>query len=172
VRGRVFAYGTLLTGTPDPALEAWRRRALRRAPRATVPGRLVDLGPYPGLLPPRRRGERVQGRLLALAPGILERLDRYEDHRPAAPARGEYRRLALRARLPSGREVPCWVYLYQGRRRGRPLPGGRWPPRPGRRSSRPILPSPPPKPGMEQARDGTSQGWNQPGMEPASDRIS
>ncbi|ROR32143.1 gamma-glutamylcyclotransferase family protein [Inmirania thermothiophila] len=117
----LFVYGTLASGPLPPALRRVLARHARDLGPATVRGRLLDLGPWPGWIP--EGAGRVHGRVLALARArwTLPLIDRYED-----PAGREFVRVATRARLAHGRELPCLAYAWRGRRRGRPLPSGRW----------------------------------------------
>lgn len=85
--------------------------------RATAAGRLLDLGPYPGLV---AGPGRVRGELYRLeAPGLLPVLDRAEGPRFA---RG--RTLVTR---PGGGRARAWVYRYVGPPGGAPaVAGGDW----------------------------------------------
>jgi gamma-glutamylcyclotransferase (GGCT)/AIG2-like uncharacterized protein YtfP len=80
-------------------------------------GRLVDLGPYPGLIPPKSPDDWVCGQVYVLRnPGrALMRLDEYEG---CAPGTGNehrsFRRALGKAVLESGRTVSAWVYVYEG----------------------------------------------------------
>lgn len=95
---------------------------------ASISGRLYTLGAYPALGPPQRAAERVYGRLYGrLDKGLLATLDRLEDHRPHAPAHGEYRRVACCARLADGTALRAWAYRYnRPLPAARRLPSGRW----------------------------------------------
>jgi gamma-glutamylcyclotransferase (GGCT)/AIG2-like uncharacterized protein YtfP len=115
------AYGTLRT----PAV----RRRLGLAGGLVVlgpcrmPGRLVDLGAYPGLV---GGPGVVHGELLAVAdPAVLAALDAYEGWNPHAPAASLFRREAVTLAAPAG--VRAWTYRYNRDPRGAAsIPGGDW----------------------------------------------
>ncbi len=80
-----------------------------------VRGRLLDLGPYPGLIDGRRT---VRGEVYRIdTPEVLPALDREEgynfDRRPATVTLG------------SGRRALAWAYWYRGpQHRAVPIPDG------------------------------------------------
>lgn len=122
----LFVYGTLLPHAPAH----WLLAGLTDHGAASVAGRLYTLGAYPALRPAPGSGERVHGRLYGgLDARTLAVLDRFEDFRPHAPARGEYRRVACTVRLADGRTRRAWTYRHNrawpARRR---VPDGRWRP--------------------------------------------
>jgi gamma-glutamylcyclotransferase (GGCT)/AIG2-like uncharacterized protein YtfP len=82
---------------------------------ATVAGRLVDLGRYPGLID---GAGRVKGELYRLDdPELLPVLDREEGYNFA-------RSIAI-VTLAGGRRLRAWVYRYRGpRERAVPIPHG------------------------------------------------
>jgi gamma-glutamylcyclotransferase (GGCT)/AIG2-like uncharacterized protein YtfP len=100
-----------------------RGYALHRvlAPRATlvgegtVPGRLLDLHRYPGLIIGRGR---VRGELYRLeAPEVLPVLDREEGY--------NFARGRTTVTLEGGRRARAWIYRYRGpRERAIPIPHG------------------------------------------------
>lgn len=110
----LFVYGTLR--------RALDRAAYRKllAPRttyvgpATCPGRLYDLGSYPGLVAPRHESERVRGEVHRLHADqrdqTLTLLDRYEGCDQPDPA---YERVRCRATLADGSSIPVWMYRYR-----------------------------------------------------------
>lgn len=130
----LFIYGTL---HPDraPAAIAPTARLLRPfgkppANRATMQGRLYDLGPYPGVVLSDNPSETVEGELFLLPdrllpnslhpdiPGVstvLDRLDEYEDFRPSDPANSLFLRQRAWASLEGGSSHLCWVYTYKNR---------------------------------------------------------
>ncbi|MBM4442994.1 MAG: gamma-glutamylcyclotransferase [Candidatus Rokubacteria bacterium] len=82
----------------------------------TVPGILLDLGRYPGLVAGRGR---VQGEVWRLdAPEVLRTLDDYEGY--------NFERRTTTATLASGRRVRAWLYRYRGPRTREPIPQGNW----------------------------------------------
>ena len=107
-----FAYGTLRRGARKDLRNFAPGRARLLGP-ATVPGRLYDLGDYPGMLDPAAVGDRVVGELYELGEidETLERLDEYEG---CEAGRGGFRRCIRSVLLEGGRARNAWIYLYQG----------------------------------------------------------
>lgn len=113
----LFVYGTLRLGTGMARVDRRFAACARAIGPAWLPGRLYDLGRYPGAVHRVDVDERVIGDLYRLVDTsrCLRFLDDYEDHRPAAPTRGEFMRRALDVyRPPSDQPVHAWVYLYNG----------------------------------------------------------
>jgi gamma-glutamylcyclotransferase (GGCT)/AIG2-like uncharacterized protein YtfP len=81
----------------------------------SVPGRLLDLGRYPALIP---GGGRVKGELYRLDdPELLPVLDREEGY--------NFARSKTIVTLAGGRRLRAWVYRYRGpRARAVPVPHG------------------------------------------------
>jgi gamma-glutamylcyclotransferase (GGCT)/AIG2-like uncharacterized protein YtfP len=111
----LFIYGTL---HPDraPREIAPVVALLRPLGAATLRGRLLDLGPYPGLLLPG--DDLVSGELFALPEDrelearIWLALDAYEDFQPASPETSLFTRVLTRVALPDGSPRRAWVYLF------------------------------------------------------------
>ncbi len=137
---RFFAYGTLLGRTGHPAVDEVLTRA-RTVAEGRIAGRLVDLGHYPGALPPEvKRGALtddgreaetgvIRGAVLELADPVVDGavLDAYEDWNPSAPERSEFR-LGEVEFSPEGGGSPerVWVYWYVGSAAGIPIASGDW----------------------------------------------
>jgi gamma-glutamylcyclotransferase (GGCT)/AIG2-like uncharacterized protein YtfP len=113
----LFLYGTLLPGLTPRSVVAVVAR-LRPLGPATVPGRLYDIGPYPGLVPDASGQTRVTGKLFAVRDDeLLQVLDDYEGT--------EFRRVPMTATRPDGEAVECEVYEYVGDvSRAEPIAGG------------------------------------------------
>jgi gamma-glutamylcyclotransferase (GGCT)/AIG2-like uncharacterized protein YtfP len=81
----------------------------------SVPGRLFDLGRYPGLVAGRGR---VRGEVYRLRdPELLAAVDREEGY--------NFERRRTVATLADGRRVRAWIYRYRGpRERAVPIPEG------------------------------------------------
>ena len=114
----LFVYGTLLSNARDTLGAAMRARLHGEADlvgRASTPGRLYNLGDYPGLVEAEPRGDRslVAGEVLALqdATATFRWLDLYEDVDPVNPAAGLYRRVPQLALLDDHSALRCWVYV-------------------------------------------------------------
>lgn len=105
----LFVYGTLRSNFRNPLA----RRLLDTcgAPEpATMPGRLLDLGTYPGLVESQDTGETVHGEVYHLTAehaDLLAELDEYED----VPG-GLYARKVLNATLANGMTIPTHTYVY------------------------------------------------------------
>lgn len=125
----LFVYGTLMSAAMGP-MGAGERARLARSGRtagpATVAGRLVDLGRYPGLIDAAAPGDLVVGEVIQLedAAEVFGWLDRYEGlDAPDA----EYERVIRSARLASGASVEAWLYRYRRDASGLPaVAGGLW----------------------------------------------
>jgi gamma-glutamylcyclotransferase (GGCT)/AIG2-like uncharacterized protein YtfP len=117
----VFVYGTLRAGEiNDLALAAAGRGlpAARYVGPASVPGRLVDFGDWPGLIPVED-GRRVRGDVFLVEPPLLALMDEIEEYDPALP--GCFVRREVRARLepPSPvRSLACQYYPIDPALRG------------------------------------------------------
>lgn len=127
----LFAYGTLMTAAHASRTGRRERERLAREARslgaARLPGRLVDLGRYPGLV---EGGDGVvHGEALRLTDpeATLAWLDAYEGIVPGRRGPTEYVRVERTIRLEAEQDVTAWVYVYQRDVTGKPeVPGGRW----------------------------------------------
>jgi gamma-glutamylcyclotransferase (GGCT)/AIG2-like uncharacterized protein YtfP len=118
----LFVYGSLKRRFDLPAARFLREHS-RFVGMAVVPGRLYDLGAYPGLVYDASERRRVRGEIVRLLDPerIWPYLDAYEGYDSAAPDEGEYRRALLPALTDDGAFVPCWMYLYRLNTRGLPM---------------------------------------------------
>jgi gamma-glutamylcyclotransferase (GGCT)/AIG2-like uncharacterized protein YtfP len=112
----LFAYGTLRRGAPMHGLLEGRTHWIGFA---SVAGSLVNLGAFPGLVPPKASGDRVQGDLFAIAEAqreaLLDALDRYEG--------ASFERVEQTVDGPDG-PVRAWLYVYRGEVDGHPVVAG------------------------------------------------
>jgi gamma-glutamylcyclotransferase (GGCT)/AIG2-like uncharacterized protein YtfP len=108
---QVFFYGTLRTGF-NRTTRAGIDTFLRFAGRASIAGKLFDLGIYPAAVP--ASDARVWGEVFEMADPtkVLAALDRIEGYRPAEPDRSLYTRVRVPATLDDGRTEDVWVYFY------------------------------------------------------------
>jgi gamma-glutamylcyclotransferase (GGCT)/AIG2-like uncharacterized protein YtfP len=108
----LFAYGTLMRGY---ALHGVLARGATFLGEASVRGRLLDLGRYPGLV---EGGGRVRGEVYRLDdPELLPVLDREEGY--------NFVRCQGVVTLARGRRARGWLYRYRGpRERAVPIPDG------------------------------------------------
>jgi gamma-glutamylcyclotransferase (GGCT)/AIG2-like uncharacterized protein YtfP len=111
----LFVYGTLHPSRA-PAEIAPAVALLKPLGSATVLGRLLHLGAYPGLILPGN--ETVHGELFALPQDralearIWLALDAYEDFRPAEPDASLFVRVLTRVTLPDASQQLAWTYLF------------------------------------------------------------
>ena len=117
-----FVYGTLRAGEINDLERTASDRglpAVRRVGAASVPGRLVDFGAWPGLIPVAD-GRRVPGDIYQVEPAHIQLMDEIEDYHPGRP--GCFLRRDVLARLaqpgPDGAELPCQYYPIDPARRG------------------------------------------------------
>jgi gamma-glutamylcyclotransferase (GGCT)/AIG2-like uncharacterized protein YtfP len=100
----LFVYGTLRPFV-DIEMARWLRGAARYLGPATAPGRLYELGRYPGLTVARGRREFVVGDVYRVANARVFRvLDRYE---------ANFVRERCVVQLERGVRVAAWVYRYR-----------------------------------------------------------
>jgi len=110
---RLFAYGTLMRGFPLHGLLTGRAEYLGRA---TVAGRLLDLGAYPAAV--RDRHGVVAGEVYRLAAAAFwTGLDSTEGP--------QYHREEVEVRMADGSLITAFIYWYVGPLgRSVPIPGG------------------------------------------------
>lgn len=123
----LFVYGTLRRGFRG-RMARWLSARGRYIGRAILPGRLYDIGRYPGFVPGTDAGgETVVGDLYLLphpAP-LLRKLDAFEGIGSGQSRPYEYIRRRLPVRCEGDSPVEAWVYLYNRSLAVRPLiPGG------------------------------------------------
>jgi gamma-glutamylcyclotransferase (GGCT)/AIG2-like uncharacterized protein YtfP len=81
---------------------------------ARVPGRLYDLGRYPGMTPPQSAGDWVHGDVYDLGEdgATLGELDGYENAESPRPA--FFDRQSAQATFADGATAAAWVYWWRG----------------------------------------------------------
>ena len=100
----LFVYGTLRPFA-DVEMAKWLRSSARYLGTATTPGRLYDLGAYPGMTVARRRGERVVGDVYRVTNARVFRvLDNYE---------ARFVRERCIVNLARGGRKIAWAYRYR-----------------------------------------------------------
>jgi gamma-glutamylcyclotransferase (GGCT)/AIG2-like uncharacterized protein YtfP len=106
----LFVYGTL-RAFADVPMARWLRRVAIPAGRGSTRGRLYDLGPYPGVKPPRSPRDFVVGDLYRVADvRVLRVLDRYEAG--GSLRRARFARERCLVRLARGGQCVAWIYRY------------------------------------------------------------
>jgi gamma-glutamylcyclotransferase (GGCT)/AIG2-like uncharacterized protein YtfP len=108
----LFSYGTLQPDLSPPEIVPLVR-AFPCMGRAHVRGVLYDLGDYPGIVL-GERGVKVWGQVFVLPedPGVLRRLDEYEEVDLRNLACSQFIRTKCVSVLESGTEVETWIYAY------------------------------------------------------------
>ncbi len=121
---QIFAvYGSLLKGQPKHEEYGLSRRAKLRGP-CRIPGTLLDLGEYPGLVAEAGTATVVGELYETLDPQLIAELDAYEEFFPENFGRCEYQRIVTPLSDPI---VDAWVYYYIGPRDNFDrVPGNDW----------------------------------------------
>lgn len=121
---RVFVYGTLRWGQPQPLAQRLAMSSDYLGP-GWLPGRLYRIDWYPGAIHLPEASTRVWGDVFALpaleAEAWLRELDTYEGCGPDDALPHEYRRESLPVQTAKGETLTAWVYLYQW-----PLADAQW----------------------------------------------
>lgn len=109
----LFVYGTLRPGSRHPMAKFLAEHARHIGP-AEMPGRLYDLGRYPGMTDAQDADDQVKGDVFQIEDAIqvLGRLDEYEGVTGDAPRLFE--RKSGIAKLEDGSKLTAWFYEYQG----------------------------------------------------------
>ena len=107
----MFFYGTLMTGFERRKRLGMDDR-LRARGRATIQGKLFDLGLYPAAVP--SSDGRVHGEVFEVddPEPVLRALDELEGYEPGSPDTSLYVRRSVRATLEGGTELEAWAYFY------------------------------------------------------------
>lgn len=109
----LFVCGTLRSGlVPDEVAGL-----MGRAPRigvASVPGRLYDLGDYPGAVLDPDCNTKIIGEVFQLPDdgAALAALDAYEGIDPENPDDSLFVRREAEITLEGGANLNCWIYVY------------------------------------------------------------
>lgn len=108
----LFVYGTLMRAMPFPMANFLEQHAVFKG-EGWLPGRLYELGGYPGLVYLPQHQNRVSGHVFELTnpEAVLEKLDAYEMVDPVEPERGEYLRVLAPVETTAG-FLDCQVYVY------------------------------------------------------------
>jgi putative acetyltransferase len=111
----LFVYGTLRRALAHPMYRVLAAGA-EFVGTCTCPGRLFDLGFYPGARFDAGAESEIIGELHRLidAQSLLAVLDRYEGCSPECPTPHEYERKQVIVRVPGGRTCPAWSYAFTG----------------------------------------------------------
>ncbi|KGD99777.1 hypothetical protein JL37_04220 [Achromobacter sp. RTa] len=110
----VFVYGTLRAGEINDLARAAAGRGLpaaRYVGPASVPGRLVDFGEWPGLIPVED-GRRVRGDVFGVEPALLALMDEIEEYDPEKPGCFVRREVAARLEASAKGRAPAAEARY------------------------------------------------------------
>jgi len=109
----LFLYGTL-AGESAPEEVASALKKLKYVGKGFVFGRLYDLGEYPVAEMDSSPRNKVFGKIYELPddPGLLNRLDTYEEFDLAHPARSLFVRRRASINRSNQTKVKGWVYEY------------------------------------------------------------
>lgn len=113
MNAHLFIYGTLLPErAPYGMADAVRK--LQYIGRASVRGRLYDLGEYPGAVLDSSSRMKIVGRVYALPDSgdVLKSLDEYEGFNPQDRDNSLFVRQQAKVTLEDGQRLPCWIYVY------------------------------------------------------------
>lgn len=109
----LFVYGTLLNeGSNEIAYFLHQNSEFLG--NGYFPGKLFDLGEYPGAIQSENPNDRVFGKVFLLndPAGVLPILDEYEGAAEISLPHNEYIRQRIAVWMESGEVKECWVYLY------------------------------------------------------------
>ncbi|MBX3327204.1 MAG: gamma-glutamylcyclotransferase [Nitrospira sp.] len=132
----IFVYGTLMRG--ECRFSVLAEHGLECILLAESPGRLLDLGSFPGMLVPNAADQWVQGEFIRLRDigSALKQLDAIEGFRGFGQPDSLYRRALIDVGVGDGRIRPAWTYLINDHHCGAPaIPSGDWRQHQGRRDA-------------------------------------
>jgi len=118
----LFVCGTLRSGLAPDEVAGLMRRMLRIG-AASVPGRLYDLGDYPGAVLDPDCDAKIIGEVFQLPDdgASLAALDAYEGIDPQDSGRSLFVRREAEITLEVGAKLQCWIYVYNGQVGSAPL---------------------------------------------------
>ncbi len=110
----LFVYGSLRREAAHPMHELLAEKT-DFIGKAVFQGQLFRISWYPGAIPSRFAGHKVQGEVYFIRQPeqLLPLLDEYEGCGPAFAEPTEYKRQQKTVMLTSGELLSAWVYLYQ-----------------------------------------------------------
>lgn len=123
----IFVYGTLMRG--ECRFSVLAKHGLKCILLAETPGRLLDLGSFPGMLAPNAADQWVQGEFVRLRDigSALKQLDAIEGFRGFGQPDSLYRRALFDVGVGDGRIRPAWTYLINDHHCGAPaISSGSW----------------------------------------------
>jgi gamma-glutamylcyclotransferase (GGCT)/AIG2-like uncharacterized protein YtfP len=120
---RIFVYGTLLAGQHNHHLIEDHHTDMQTA---VLPGRLIHLGGFPGLLPAEEDTDLISGEVYSLKDfdRVLDSLDELGGRHGPGNRHNLFHRVLVRAQAKK-RRVLCWTWFYNGDG-GDPIETGSW----------------------------------------------
>jgi gamma-glutamylcyclotransferase (GGCT)/AIG2-like uncharacterized protein YtfP len=108
---KLFVYGTLLD--EDNKYGIYLRDNSRFYATGRLPGKLYDIGEYPGAALLTESDEYISGIILQIyrPDDILAVIDLYEGFGDDQPQPNEFVRVLTQAETDAG-QVSCWIYIY------------------------------------------------------------
>jgi gamma-glutamylcyclotransferase (GGCT)/AIG2-like uncharacterized protein YtfP len=109
----LFVYGTLRRHQRPPEMSEVME-SLEFIGEGSAPGRIFELGDYPGAVFEAQSKTAVPGEVYKLPTNqkILRKLDDYEEFRPRHPRQSLFIRENIVVRTSSGAQLACWAYRY------------------------------------------------------------
>lgn len=109
----LFVYGTLRRNSAHPMAAFLANNGLYLG-AAKTPGRLYDLGPYPGMLEAKTETDWVHGEVYELAnpDRTIAELDKYEGCIADHPMPWIFRREVGMITMSDGTTSQGWIYFY------------------------------------------------------------
>lgn len=98
-------------------------RSLEWIGKGSVPGRIYDLGDYPGAVFDRASSKEIQGEIykLPINRNLLEKLDAYEEFQPDNPDDSLFIRVSIPVQIKAGRRLKCWAYRFNPKKLKTPV---------------------------------------------------
>lgn len=112
----LFVCGTLRPGLAPDEVAGLMGRMLRIG-AASVPGRLYDLGDYPGAVLDPNCDAKIIGEVFQLPDdgAVIAALDAYEGIDPQDTGDSMFLRREAEITLEGGAKLQCWIYVYNRR---------------------------------------------------------
>ena len=113
MREYLFLYGTLIPSQATDEMAGLVRR-LRRIGPADVRGHLYDMGEYPGAILDPSSNTKISGEVFEITDkqNVLPALDSYEEFEPDNLEGSLFIRTRSPVTLSDGRQLQCWMYVY------------------------------------------------------------
>lgn len=109
----LFVYGTLRLGFSNHYAQLLQKNAIHKG-RATINGKLFDVGGYPGIIRSTISHELITGDIFEFPfdSDLMAVLDEYEMCSSTYPEPQEYKREIIKITTNNASIIRCWVYIY------------------------------------------------------------